>query len=238
MITGGRKSAIEVYDMFSHNDISRAQFGSLPNYEPDSFHNLWEENTARHRDKIDLLNGDFRELAGTRHGNIEFLYVDIIKDESLLGPFCKHFLPNLLNICGVLFHQDYFHWQSPSVVYSTEYFADRFVRIGTLANNACVFVKEKDISKDEASIDWKNDIPIERKLELMDQAISNFSGVKAGLLKTSKLALSLSAPDFPVNSYADQIRSEYSYNGRILKYVSDILERREHLEHGVRVSIW
>lgn len=220
---GARKPTLETFDYFQHNGTSRAKLADEPLADDKGFFRVWESNTDAFRDLIRVYPGDLREQALTRQGPIEFLFVDVVKNEALINPVMELFVNDLLVGDGILFHQDYFHWQSPWVVYATEKVLDYLEYIGSVANHMALFRKKHEIPRKLQNLDFVAGLSWEEKLGLMDSAISRHAGLRAGLLEVSKLNLALDCEGFDYEGEAARVRAEYAANARVIRYL-DALE--------------
>ena len=231
------KGSLEVYDFFQHNAGSRKRLVKDPLYDEKSFYRIWQRNTEAYQEWITVYAGDLREQATRRKGPIEFLYVDIVKNEVLINSVMHYFLSELLVGDGLLFHQDYFHWQSPWVVYTTEMFIDYFEFVGTISNHTAVFRKTKNIPSKLLAKDFVKEVSWEEKLRLMDRAIDRFPGIRAGLLEVSKLNLGLGFDGFSYEKESARVRKVHSGNARAIRYLDVLDHHREDYQRGDR-SMW
>lgn len=233
----GTDATIEVYDFFKHNPTSRRRLAKHPLYSPEDFYEIWADNTSAYEKYIDLRRGDLRKTAAERSGPVEFLYVDIIKHESLLAPLHQHFVSRLTTGSGILFHQDYFHWQSPYVVYGTEYLMDGLEGLGSLGNNAMVFRKVKDLPETITQCDLAETLSWREKMELMDRALARFSGHRLALLRVSRLNLGLDSEEFDAVGEANDIVSSTN-SKRVKRYVDGVMKRLEPVRAGKGRQMW
>ena len=125
------------------------------------------------------------------------LYVDIIKHEALVNPVMQRFLPRLA-VGGLLVHQDYFHWQSPWVVYTTEHIMGHLQYVATVSNHTMI-LRLIDALPDEL---LRAGLPDRARLDRQghpDAAGDRpLPGLRAGLLRISRLNLmSIEGLDLP-----------------------------------------
>lgn len=213
---------IEIYDFFEHNDQSRISLKNNPKYNERDFFDIWKFNTQYNIDKLQLFKGDIRKTSQECKDSLDILFVDIIKSDSILYILNEIFY-NRLRIGGYILHQDYYHWQSPWIVYQMEYLKDALPLVGDFGNNMSIFYKTRDLTNDEKKIDFINDFNFEEKYSLMDQAIFRYPGLRAGNLLTSKLRLSLDDNNFDSKGLGRYILDTYKDNARITGYVKRIL---------------
>jgi hypothetical protein len=224
---------IEVYDFFEHNETSRQRLQDHPLYNDHDFFAIWQENTRSYADLIDLHRGDLREAASDGPP-LWMLYVDIIKDGALVNPVMQRFLPRLA-VGGLLVHQDYFHWQSPWVVYTTEHIMDHLQYVATVSNHTMVLRLIDEIPAETLELDYLTGLDWTDKDLLMQRAISRFSGLRAGLLRISRLNLmSIEGLDLPT-AEVEGLREEFGYSARVQRYLDEV--QRVHATATLR-SIW
>jgi hypothetical protein len=224
---------IEVYDFFVHNATSREQLRDHPLYDDEDFFAIWQENTRPYADLVDLHRGDLRE-ARSDGPPLWMLYVDIIKSAELVNPVMQQLLPRL-SVGGLLVHQDYFHWQSPWVVYTTEQIMDHLLVVGTVSNHTMVLRLAEELPPELCAMDYRTGLDWTDKDLLMQRAINRFVGLRSGLLRISRLNLmSVEGLDLPEDEVA-AIRTEFAYSGRAQGYLDEVL--RIHATAALR-SMW
>ena len=227
------EARIEVYDFFAPNETSRSRLQDHPLYNDQDFFAIWRENTRSYADLIDLHRGDLRE-AGSDGPPLWMLYVDIIKDAALVNPVMQRFLPRLA-VGGLLVHQDYFHWQSPWVVYTTEHIMDHLQYVATVSNHTMVLRLIDELPAETLELDYLTGLDWTDKDLLMQRAINRFSGLRAGLLRISRLNLmSIEGLDLPT-AEVEALREEFGYSSRIQRYLDEV--QRVHATATLR-SIW
>lgn len=226
--SGYRRPVLEVYDLFEHNGASRARLADHPLYEADGFQAIWAANTAEYADLLLPCIGDLRQTATTYTEPLETLYVDIVKHPSVIAPVVQHFLPRLRR-GGLLIHQDYFHWQSPWVVVSTERLIDRFEVLGAVSNHMLVLRLKRPIPDRLLQVDDAA-LPPAEQLSLMRRAIARFEGTRAGLLRVSMINLLAGTGVLDVDAEAAALRADFAdvaRGGRVLRYLDGALRHRE-----------
>src|SRR3546814_21545 len=83
-----------------------------------------------------------------------------------------------VKVGGIVLQQDYFHWQSPWLVYQMEHLSEYFELLGDVGYNMTIYRKKKPIEID-AGFDYLN-IPSSQIFELFDRAISRYAASKIG----------------------------------------------------------
>lgn len=220
-----RRQVLEVYDLFEHNETSRRRLSAEPGYNEHDFYEIWRHKTSDYAKYVDLRRGDLRSTAVERTKPLEILYVDIVKHESLINPLMNHLLPRL-TIGGLLIHQDYFHWQSPWVVYATEHLMSNFEIVGTVSNHMMVLHLTSAIPPDAMERDFIDGLDRAQKLELMQRSIDRYPGLRGGLLRVSRLNLAQDWSEFDFDSEVSAIRAEYSNASRVLRYLDAVVSSR------------
>src|SRR3546814_1518097 len=71
---------------------------------------------------------------------------DIVKHRSLVNPMI-HFYGRV-KVGGIVLQQDYFHWQSPWLVYQMEHLSEYFELLGDVGYNMTIYRKKKPIEID------------------------------------------------------------------------------------------
>src|SRR5262249_20974490 len=82
-----------------------------------------------------------------------------------------------------------FEW-CPWLAVTMEYLADYFESIAFVEHNSTVYLHTRPIPSDVLQVKLV-DLPLQRKVELMDRAIGRFSGYARGMLECAKAALLL-----------------------------------------------
>jgi hypothetical protein len=227
------EARLEVYDFFQHNDLSQRGLRDDPLYDDHDFFAIWQRNTRPYADLIDLRRGDLREAA-TGGPPLWMLYVDIIKHEAVVNPVMQRLLPRLA-VGGLLVHQDYFHWQSPWVVYTTEHIMDHFKILGTVSNHTMVLRLTDELPADLLTLDYLTGLDWTDKDILMKRAIDRYGGLRGALLRTSRLNLmSMEGLDLPPDEVR-ALREEFAESARVQRYLDEVL--RMHRTATAR-SVW
>lgn len=230
---GLTRRCLEVYDLFEHNDASRRRLARHPQFDERDFFGIWQANTVEYESLIDLRRGDLRTTAAVAGDRpLEILYVDIVKHPAVIAPVVQQLLPRL-RPGGVLIHQDYFHWQSPWVVYSTERLMSYFEILGTVSNHMMVLGLRKRIPPRLLRVDDVDEVSVDEKIRLMRRAIERYPGVRSGLLRVSLLNLMLDEPDFDFELEASSIRSDHgvrSTSRRVIRYLEAVEAQHERTD--------
>jgi hypothetical protein len=217
----GGKGRIEVYDFFEHNEASRRRLAAHPLYDPDDFFAIWEQNTAAYADMLEVHRGDLRQTATETAAPLWMLYVDIVKSGVLIGPVMQSLLPRL-EVGGMLVHQDYYHWQSPWVVFATERVIDHFEVVGTVSNHTMILrlaskIPASVLEVDDASLPW------DEKDRLFRRAILRFGGIRSALLRISRLNL-MSAEGLALPAgEIEAIRNDFANAPRVQRYLDEVV---------------
>lgn len=204
---GVTDARLEVYDFFEHNAASRRRLRSDPDWNATDFYDIWHRTTEPYRDLIDLHRGDLRTTASDRTAPLDLLYVDTVKHQSLISPVMQSFVPRL-RTGRFLVHQDYFHWQSPWVVYATERIMSSLRILGSVSNHTLVLRLDRRPSSKDLAIDDVADLSRDEKIGLMRRAIDRQHGVRRGLLRVSLVHLAGGWETFDLEREVDQIRAD------------------------------
>ena len=212
---------IEVYDLFEHNETSRRRLRDHPLYDEDDFFAIWQDNTRPYADLIDLRRGDLRHVPADGPP-LWMLYVDVVKHESLVNPVMQRLLPRLA-VGGLLVHQDYFHWQSPWVVYATERIIEHVRTVGSVSNHTMILRLESPVPEELLRLDYVRGLDWTDKDLLMQRAISRFGGLRGALLRVSRLNLiSSEGLDLPADE-VDALRQDFTHSARVQRYLDEVL---------------
>jgi hypothetical protein len=226
---------LEVYDFFKHNAKSRRRMRGQPLFERESFFRTWEAHTRPYADLIDVFVGDLIETQSTSQRPISLLYVDVVKHEALINPVMQSFMRRLLVGAGIIFHQDYFHWQSPWIVYAMEKVRPYLEAVGTISNHAAVFRLVRAIPEELLTLDYVTGLSWPEKLALMDAAIERFGGLRGALLTVSKFNLALEYEDFDFDLELERSRPKL-LQPRVMLYINALLRQREEIRKKRRTA--
>jgi hypothetical protein len=224
---------IEVYDFFEHNHTSREHLQDHPLYDERDFFAIWQANTRAYADLVDLRRGDLRHVR-CDGPPLWMLYVDIVKSAELVNPVMQRFLPRL-GVGGLLVHQDYFHWQSPWVVYTTERVMEHLQYVATVSNHTMVLRLVSEVPAALLDLDYLTGLDWTDKDLLMQRAIDRFPGLRGGLLRISRLNLmSIEGLDLPADEVA-ALRDEFAHSARAQRYLDEV--ERVHATASLR-AMW
>jgi predicted O-methyltransferase YrrM len=207
----------EVYDLFEHNKASRKRLSDDPLFDPVSFYTIWERNTAALRDRIDLKHGDILQSYKDTTEPLDLLYVDIVKHHSLVNAMI-HFYDRL-QVGGILLHQDYFHWQSPWLVYQMESLLPWFELLGDAGMNMTVYRKLAPLPAEALAMDFLTGIPDSEKLALFDRAIARYNKARAGMLRVSRLRLQQQLGQPPAEAEMESVAADFADSARVSRYL-------------------
>ncbi|MEY9536381.1 hypothetical protein [Sinorhizobium fredii] len=210
-------SQIEVYDLFEHNPASRSRLKDDPLFEENSFFPIWERNTKRYRDKLIIRRGDVLETAKQSREPLDVLYIDIVKHPSLINVMLEFY--QRLKVGGILMHQDYFHWQSPWIVYQMEHLLDHFDLIGDVGLNMTVYRKKREIPAE--NVDFLS-FDIEQVTSLFDKAIARYGHSKAGMLRVSKLRLIIGTDKKREAELVKEVEETHGESPRVMRYLNEL----------------
>jgi predicted O-methyltransferase YrrM len=226
-------TVIEIYDFFEHNAASRRNLVDHPAFDPKDFYAVWKHNTQRHAVKFAEYRGDLNETKNAVDDPLDMLFVDIVKHASLVNTIVDPFYDRL-RIGGFLLHQDYYHWQSPWLVYQMELLDRPFALVGDFGNNMSVYIKQRELTTEELEFDYVGGLDFEEKYRLFDIAIARQPGLRAGNLMASKLRLTLEDPDFDSETLQRQILRDFSDNERISGYAVQVMKAAD----GISSIMW
>src|SRR3546814_19063519 len=119
-----------------------------------------------------------------------------------------------VKVGGIVLQQDYFHWQSPWLVYQMEHLSEYFELLGDVGYNMTIYRKKKPIEID-AGFDYLN-IPSSQIFELFDRAISRYAASKAGMLRVSKLRLAMEIDDSKEERLKKEKNAQQHKNQKII----------------------
>ena len=228
----GGAGRVEVYDFFEHNRTSRRKLAAHPLFDEHDFFAIWQDNTSSYADLLEVHRGDLRQTAIEAIDPLWMLYVDVVKSDILIGPVMRSFLPRL-QVGGLLVHQDYYHWQSPWVVYATERVIDHFDIVGTVSNHMMVLQLRSPIPDRMLEIDDVADLTWTEKDRLFKRAIQRYGGIRSAFLRVSRLNLmSIEGRELPDREIA-ALRTDFAAATRVQRYLDEVLRVHQSGERGV-----
>ena len=222
-----KDAKIEIYDFFSHNEQSVRSLKSHPKFSPSDFFDIWSSNTRNHQNKFEVYRGDLNDTVSSVSDSLDLLFVDIVKHTSLVNTIVSFY--DRLRVGGYLCHQDYYHWQSPWIVYQMELLDGAFSRLEDFGNNMTVYVKTRALLPNERDLDYVLEVPRSRQYELFDRAIARHPGLRAGNLMASKLRLALNDTEFDHEALQADIMLKFGDNSRIAGYTDQIMNLRNEI---------
>ena len=217
----GPDNLIEVYDAFEQTNTTRRKLANHPHYDAQTFLPIWKLETKRYKHIVLPEVGYLDTTTAERHrASLDLLYVDIMKHRSTVNVMNAFY--DRLAVGGILIHQDYFHWQSPWIVYQMEYLSDVFELIGDTGLNMTVYIKRKDLSKTQRTHDYlaMNDAEI---LSLMQRAISRYRASKKGMLEVSRLRLGYDLQSFDFDAEAKRMLKS-NPGPRVTRYLKNLFK--------------
>jgi hypothetical protein len=109
---------VHAYDEFIWREWMNVTFAGAAlgdRYRPgDSFLDLFQAQTLKWRDLIEVHAGDLVEI-GWIGEPIEFLFVDVMKNWKLSHAVLRKFFPSLIPGVSIVQHQDYAHCYTPEI---------------------------------------------------------------------------------------------------------------------------
>ena len=195
LIDGGHateRAHIHVYDLFASDPYMIEHYLKplgINCANGESFRPVFDTNTRSVASLLRVNQGDICQIGWTGEP-IEIMFIDISKHWSINDVLLTDFFPCLIPGRSVVIQQDLvFEW-CPWLAVTMEYLADYFEYIAFVEYNTTVYLHTRSIPTDILQVKlWE--LPIERKVELMDRAIGRFSGYAKGMLECAKAALVL-----------------------------------------------
>jgi hypothetical protein len=184
-VTGAR---IDAFDRFVVDEFMAehylARYGLRPG---ESFRHVFDANTAAVRDLLVVHEGDFAAAEWEEHP-IEVLFVDIAKTWELNDIVTRRFFPWLVPERSIVVQQDLAHAFCPWLAVTMELLAEHFELIGWVEQNSVVYRCRRAVPAD-AIPPRLQALPGDRRLALLDRAITRFAGVPAALLACARVVL-------------------------------------------------
>jgi hypothetical protein len=186
----GRSNKIDSYDLFVAEPWSAAMYGKGKFDTDDSIRHLFDENVAAYQDLLNVHHGDILRDPWNRQP-IEILFVDVAKIVAINDMIIRDMFTCLIPNRSIVIQQDYLYYYLPWIHITMEKLAEHFVLLADTEYNSVVFGVKKAISKSDADqAQWAN-ISVAERIELMDRAISRWTGQKRDYLVWAKSAYDL-----------------------------------------------
>ena len=228
-------SPVESYDLF------RVDAYMVPKF-------FWEESAARvgdsFRDRFDehlsrfagmphvVHEGDITKL-GWSGGPIDVLFLDVLKSWEINDAVLRDFFPSLVPGRSVIVHQDYGWGDTPWIPITVELMRDSLVLIDWMEWGTHVFFVESELPAEllERGV---GGLDLDRKVELMEQAILHAEGWVQGMLEISR-AMLLAEHEGPEKTLAelDAIRERHRHRGFVHSCIDDM---RRAIERDVAAT--
>ncbi|MGA0533610.1 class I SAM-dependent methyltransferase [Hansschlegelia sp. KR7-227] len=109
-----------------------------------NFLSVYRENIKNYEKYVEINVGDLCEKTW-RGGDIEILFVDVLKSPELADKVINDFFPSMMPGKTVLVMQDYIFQELPYTVIVMEHFAEYFERAGDTWRNSVLYVNTKPI---------------------------------------------------------------------------------------------
>jgi hypothetical protein len=186
----GRTNKIDSYDLFVAEDWSASMYGKDKFVAGDSIRPLFDANVRAYADLLTVHHGDI--LADPWGGRpIEILFIDVAKTVAINDMIISNMFTCLVPNLSIVIQQDYLYYYLPWIHITMEKLYNHFVYLADTGYNSVIFGVTKRISKYDAEQALWGSISIRERMELMDRAISRWSGAKRDYLIWAKSAYDL-----------------------------------------------
>jgi hypothetical protein len=174
------------YDLFEVEDYTVEQFFSGEDRRAvgDTFRPLYDRRIGRFPGPHAVHEGDIASF-GWDGGPIEVLFLDVLKTWEVNDAVLRDFFPHVVPGRTLLVHQDYGWGEAPWIQITVELMRDSLRWIDALPYATHVFLVERPIPDSVLETRVK-DLPADRKLALIDQAIANNIGDGKPMAEISK----------------------------------------------------
>lgn len=195
LIDGGHRHdhpRIHVYDLFASDPYMIEHYLQplgITSTQGESFRPVFDANTRAVTALLHVNQGDICQIRWTGQP-IEILFIDISKHWSINDILLSDFFPCLIPGRSVVIQQDFvFEW-CPWLAVTMEYLADYFEYLDFVEYNTTIYRYTHPIPREMLEVKlWE--LPLQRKVELMDRATERFRGYAQGILQCAKAALYL-----------------------------------------------
>jgi hypothetical protein len=177
---------IHSFDLFEVEDWTRGVYFPRETQAGSGTREMFEHNIAAYAPLVEIHEGDIT-AAPWSSGPIELLFVDVAKHWTVCDWVTANLFPHLIPGRSIVVQQDYLyhHWNGWLHV-TMEHFADEFERVCDTGNNSVAFRLVKPLAPGRIPERLVGDMPIERKIALMDRAADRWTGEQANLLRSAK----------------------------------------------------
>jgi hypothetical protein len=180
---------VESYDLFRVEAFTLEKFfADEPDVHiGDSFRDRFAAHVARFDVPHVVHEADITEV-GWSGGPIDVLFLDVLKSWEINDAVLRDFFPLLVPGRSVIVHQDYGWGEHPWIPITVELMRDSLVLVDWMEWGSHVFLLEGEISP-ELMRDGLGGLDLDRRLELMDQAVRRAEGWVQGMLEVSRATL-------------------------------------------------
>ena len=163
-----------------------------------------------------MTDGDLAK-ANWDEGLIEILFVDIAKSWSLNDVVIRRFFPQLIPDRSIVVQQDFVFGLCPWVPVTMELFADYFEPVAFVDHNSVVYIcrATPEIDPEPQPL---HDLPLERKLRLLDSAVQRFRGYPRGILECAAATILTEAGEHDAAwDHMNRVRRTYADDERVME---------------------
>jgi hypothetical protein len=186
---GPWKKAIAAYDLFRVEPYTLANFQSQFS-DPTvgaSFRRDFDRFVAPWSPYVDVCEGDVAAI-GWNGKPIEILFLDFIKKWKLNDFVLERFFPRLIPGHSVIVQQDYMWGCAPWIHITMELLAPYVTVLDSMLCSV-VYLLTSPIPKRLFGLKIRTQVPPETQMQLMDQAVSRWTGQQRGLVELAKVFL-------------------------------------------------
>ena len=168
---------VESYDLFRVEAFTTPKFFAADRSVRvgDSFRRRFDAHVARFDVPHVVHEGDIAEI-GWSGGPIDVLFLDVLKSWEINDAVLRDFFPSLVPGRSVIVHQDYGWGDTPWIPITVELLRDSLVLLDWMEWGSHVFFVEREL-------------PVDVKLELIEQAVARAEGWVQGMLEVSRAIL-------------------------------------------------
>ncbi len=210
---------IHAYDIFVyHKYMARvASRAGLELKEGDSLLPIFQSNTEKYEDFIEVTAGDF--LQSQWNGKpVEILFIDLAKSWELNNYVIKEFFGHLIPNQSIVAHQDYFHFHCYWIHLTMQHLSPYFKTVHAPHGGTLAFMLRKEIPKELLTIDYSTYFSKQKSIELMDAALAPWQGPRSLRIMTTKVRLLTSLEEYDAaNALVKEIRSSDDWVDWLLK---------------------